>query len=256
MYFSSKKFLQNIICKCGCCFFILVLYFNVTAGNANAQTPVKVVFLDFANNTIYSDFQVDEVMDELLLERLFEANKFIIMERYNDEETKNAEGKINFTSEHLFDSVEKKDFSAIFQASENDISTKDKGDYIDVEYTRIIGKKNNAEYLLYGSIDDLYVKSGFMILPLKYFVLSNTSQSLEAVVTVKIIKASTGEVVWTKQEKAASKNSVNKALGVTLGTKGFSSDLFYEALDKISKKIVKDLAKDLKNGELVLTAKD
>ena len=94
-----------------------------------------------------------------------------------------------------------------------------------------------------------------MILPLQYFVLSNTSQSLEAVVTVKIIKASTGEVVWTKQERAASKNSVNKALGVTLGTKGFSSDLFYEALDKISKRIVKDLAKDLKNGELVLTAK-
>ncbi len=256
MYFSSKNFIENIICKFVGCFLMLVLYFTVVAGNANAQTPVKVVFMDFANNTIYSDFQVDEIMDELLLERLFEANKFIIMERYNDEETINAEGKINFTSEHLFNSVDKKDFSAIFQASENDISIKNKGDYVDAKYTRIIGEKNNAEYLLYGSIDDLYVKSGFVILPLRSFVLSNTSQSLEAVVTVKIIKASTGEVVWTKQEKAASKNSVNKALGVTLGTKGFSSDLFYESLDKISKKVVKDLVKDLKKGKLVLTAKD
>lgn len=233
---------------------LLTLFCFLLPNVVKASQPVKIVFLNFTDNTSYRDLHVSEVMDELLLERLFGANKFVLMEHCNDEDVIIAESKFNFTSDYLYNAVDNKDFATVFQASENDISDKMEGEYLDADSTKVIGRRNGAEYLLHGSIDELFVENDFMILPLKDYIFTNKSHELVAYATVRIIHADTGKIVWARKEKGVSKESLHSLQNITVGTTKFSNQMFYEALDKICKKVVKDLVKDLKKGKLVLSA--
>ena len=75
---------------------------------------------------------------------------------------------------------------------------------------------------------------------------------LEALVTVRIIKAETGKVIWKMQEKGVSKESLIQYKGVTLGTGEFNNTMFAEAMDKISVRIASDLQEDIAQKKLVL----
>ena len=125
---------------------LLTLFCFLLPNVVKASQPVKIVFLNFTDNTSYRDLHVSEVMDELLLERLFGANKFVLMEHCNDEDVIIAESKFNFTSDYLYNAVDNKDFATVFQASENDISDKMEGEYLDADSTKVIGRRNGAEY--------------------------------------------------------------------------------------------------------------
>ena len=73
---------------------------------------------------------------------------------------------------------------------------------------------------------------------------------LDAVVTIRLIKADTGEVIWLTQQRGASKESLWKYKGVAIGSDELNNQLFVEALEKISKKVMKQMSEDMKKGVL------
>ena len=91
-----------------------------------------------------------------------------------------------------------------------------------------------------------------MMLPLKNSLFEMKNPYLEALVTVRIIKAETGKVIWKMQEKGVSKESLIQYKGVTLGTGEFNNTMFTEAMDKISVRIASDLQEDIALKKLVL----
>lgn len=215
-----------------------------------------MVFLRFTDNTPYREMETSYIMDDLLLDRLLSIEAFCIMERSAAEDVLKIEDRLNVTDAGLDKAVAANDFSYIFNASNNDLTVKNEGEFIDSEITGNIGKKHHADYILHGSIDYLGKNSKTIMVPLHSFSFESSTPYLEAVVTIRIIKASTGEVVWVKKEKGVSKDSLVKFRNASWGTGDFYNLLFYEALDKISQKISKALIEDLQSQQLILKIKE
>ena len=66
----------------------------------------------------------------------------------------------------------------------------------------------HAKYLLHGSIDYLGTGESSFMLPFPKYDFSYKAPYLDAVVTIRLIKADTGEVVWLAQKRGASKESL------------------------------------------------
>lgn len=90
------------------------------------------------------------------------------------------------------------------------------------------------------------------MLPFPKYDFSYKAPYLDAVVTIRLIKADTGEVVWLAQKRGASKESLWKYKGVAIGSDELNNQLFVEALEKIGKKVLKQIAEDIRLGKLKL----
>lgn len=238
---------------------LLALSYSVlllVSGSCYAMGKIPtMVFLTFTDNTPYSDMQTGSIMDNLLLDRLLETDSFDIVERSVAKDVLEIETQLNITNDGVDKAVENNDFSYIFGASENDLTIKEEGEGVSPETTRLIGKKHHADYILHGTIDYLGKDSRTIMLPLKHFQFGSSTPYLEAVATVRIIDAATGRIIWVKKEKGVSKDSLVKLQNIKVGTGLFNNQLFYEALDKISKNVVKALIKDLQSGKIILKTK-
>lgn len=67
---------------------------------------------------------------------------------------------------------------------------------------------------------------------------------------VRLIKASTGEVVWQKPIISGYKQDQVSAVGVTTGSDTLHMDLVAKALDQMAQKVVEVLVTDMDNGKL------
>ena len=232
----------QVILACVLCFFILPAH--------AAQKPVSIVFLSFEDNTPYSQMKTNEIIEEYLLEKLLDINSVQVMERMVVKEALDAERKLTISFQDIDEVVANNDFASVFAASENDLSNKTKSEHVSSKQTRIIGEKYHADYILHGTIDYLGKGKSYMMVPLPKFTVSSENPYLEAWVTVRLIKAETGEIVWRRKEKGVSKDSLYGIKGFTFGTGEFSNQLFVEAMKKISKKVAKDLSLDIERKSI------
>ena len=151
------------------------------------------------------------------------------------------------------------------------IATAQVGQIIDPEITAEIGKQHNAEYLIQGTIINLgtgaWWNDDFEKLSNAMNVLSglaNTSVPLGMVGDIlsgidvgkigvgvqcdlRVIKAETGEVVWSKRVVGVH-DQINMSLGiVSIGSRKLNNNFYTKAMDKAAQKIVDALVTDSKN---------
>lgn len=151
------------------------------------------------------------------------------------------------------------------------IATAQTGQIIDPEITAAIGKAHNAEYLIQGTIINLGTGAWWnedfekISNALNMFSgVANTSIPLGMVGDVlsgidvgrigvgvqcdlRVIKAETGEVVWSKRVVGVN-DQVNLSLGiVSFGNRKLNNNYYTKAMDKAAQKIVEALVADSKN---------
>ena len=143
------------------------------------------------------------------------------------------------------------DFDQIYDNVIGQASIQKVGDKINPEKCRYLGELHHADYLLHGSIDYLGTGESSFMSPLPIYNFSYKAPSLEAVVTVRLIKANTGEVIWLTQKRGVSKESLWKYRGLSIGSDELNDQLFLEALEKISKKVIKQMQEDTNKGILI-----
>lgn len=209
---------------------------------------VSMVVLSFDDNTPYKSWQTAEVMEELMLSDIMNFPEFDLMERSTVKEAVIAEQSLNGTSGDNI--VGSDDFDAIYDGVAGQACLQRIGDKVNPDKTKYLGEAHHAEYLLHGSIDYLGTGESSFMSPLPAYDFSYKAPYLDAVVTIRLIKADTSEVIWLTQQRGASKESLWKYKGVAIGSDELNNQLFVEALEKISKKVMKQLAEDMKNGVL------
>ena len=151
------------------------------------------------------------------------------------------------------------------------IATAQTGQIIDPEITSAIGKAHNAEYLIQGTIINLGTGNWWnedfenISNALNTFSgLANTSVPLGMVGDIlsgldvgkigvgvqcdlRVIKAETGEVVWSKRVVGVH-DQVNLSLGiVSFGNRKLNNNFYAKAMDRAAQKIVDSLVADSKN---------
>ena len=236
--------------------FIAGLFCFISVSVYAAPHSISLVFLSFSDTTPYSEMKTNEIIDDYLLEELLNIPFIHVMERRVIKEALDAERKLVLTDKDIKNVVATNDFATVFAAAENDLNSKKKGDSIPAEVTRVIGSRYHADYILHGTIDYLGKGKNFMMVPLPNFALSSVNPYLEAWVTLRLIEAKTGRVLWCRKEKGISKDSLYGIMkgtqGVSFGTSEFSNQFFVEAMKKVSKKFAKSFANDLETGKLIL----
>ena len=113
------------------------------------------------------------------------------------------------------------------------------GDILDVELTSAIGQKYGADYLVYGTVNAVGRMSdsdGGQLLGISY----NLSESgLCAVLTLRIVEAATGKVVFMSKETASAKNQSLAAGVLKLGNDKLNTNMYYGAMEKTVDKLLK-----------------
>lgn len=228
-----------------------VIAFSFSVAYA-APRSISLVFLTFSDTTPYSEMKTNEVIDDFLLEELLNLPSVHVMERRVIKEALDAEKQLTLKDGDVKEVVAANDYATVFAVAENDLNSKKMGDSIPLKNTRIIGNKYHADYILHGTIDYLGKGKNFMMVPLPHFFVSSVNPYLEARVTLRLIDAQTGRIIWSRKERGVSKDSLYNLKGFTFGTGEFSNQLFVEAMKKISKKFAESLADDLEKGKLLL----
>lgn len=230
---------------------VCLLFFIFSTVHA-ATRSISMVFLTFSDSTPYSEMKTNEIIDDYLLEELLNLKNVRVMERRVIKEALDAERKLSLSAKDVDEVVANNDFATVFAAADNNLNEKIRGDYVPVKQTKLIGQKYHADYILHGTIEYLGKGKNYMMVPLPQFMVSSINPYLEAWVTVRLIDAQSGKILWWRREKGVSRDSLYNIQGFTFGTGEFSNQLFVEAMKKISKKVADSLEKDLEQGKLNL----
>ena len=225
-----------------------------------AETVANAVVISFADRTSSAELHASEIIEQSILANLMEVPQIALMEHYALPDTMALESEINNPLESISKIVENNDFQRVLQATKNDIRRKHTGNLVSPAKTQAIGERYHADYLIHGTIDYLGKERKETTIPIPGAVFNFNSPYLEALVTIRIIRADTGRIVWCKQEKGVSKEGLlrykdmkpDKTNDVIIGSKDSYDTMFMEAMEKIGVKIVKALKQDILDKKLIL----
>lgn len=257
--------------------------------NAARSDNPTCVLMKFTDDTRYDSVNSAEKLSNLVFEKLFASKKFNLRETEpikEDIEARLYDEKVDELTK--FDAaINSNNYNALFEGDgfkENKaqtIATAQVGQIVTPEITSEIGKNHGAEYLIQGTIINLGTGSwlsedlNFISGALSNFaqmassqaagLLGNTLSALGDVgnvaVTVKgigvqcdirLIKAATGEVVWSKRVIGIGESKLISVGLVTFGHENLSSALYTKAMEKAADKIVSALIMDLDSHKLFL----
>lgn len=257
--------------------------------NAARSDNPTCVLMTFTDDTRYDAINsAGELSDRVML-KLIESKKFNLKEfepLKEDLEARLYDEKVDELTK--FDSaIESGNYNELFEGNgfkeskAQTIATAQVGQFVTPEITSEIGKNHGAEYLIQGTIinlgtgswlsEDLAFISGALSNAASIAssqaanLLGNTLSAFGDVgnvsVTVKgigvqcdirLIKAETGEVVWSKRVIGIGESQLISVGLVTFGHSNLSSRLYTKAMDKAADKIVSELISDLDSHKLFL----
>ena len=258
--------------------FFLVLALLMSAASVCAASPTCIL-MKFTDDTRFDRIESSASLSDLVMEKLIASRKFNLSEtRPLDENI-----EIKLYNENLRDlnylktAIETGDFNPLFESEGFDerkaqsVASAQTGQIITPEITQSIGKAHNAEYLIQGTIinlgtgawcsDDYAVLSGALNLtsalissaiPFGDLVgglnISKTGIGVQS--DIRIIKATTGEVIWSKRVVGVNEQ-VSVDLGIiSIGNRKLNNNLYAKAMDKAAQKIVDGMVADLAAGKL------
>lgn len=242
------------------------------------------VMLDFADETSYKELNLDERLAQHVLDRLMEGDKVrmksnLLMDA--DLPGALAESRVR-ENEACMSALQAGDYSGVFEnpyfaSGGATVEDAREGDVLDSSITRRIGEESGAEYLIQGSVLQLgegininreletaktvvdvasHVNSvadkipGINVVAGLFNSFSHKKAKSGILADLKVIKASTGEVVWRGVADAyASKNEFNALLSGK-GKAELSSDMEGKMLTNEADKLVEMLEEDIKAGKV------
>ena len=265
---------------------LMALMWSATVCFA-AGTP-NCIMLKFTDDTRFDRLQTaNELSDDVMI-KLLNSGKFSLSKDYPidaDIKTHLYDEKVR-GYEMMESAFENDDFDAVFEEMINgrnaqSIATAQVGQIVSPELTSKIGKKNHADYLIQGTIINLgvgnWLKEDYSAMSrainmastftgmsgsTSLLGMSNQASSLASFdvkksgigvqCDVRLIKASTGEIVWSKRVLGVATQKMIDTGIVKLGRAKLNDELRSKALDIASDNIVAALIDDLEAGKLFL----
>lgn len=263
--------------------FLLITALIISFSTTCAASPTCIL-MKFTDDTRFDRIESAESLSDLVMEKMVSSKKF------NLSETRplNENIEIKLYNENLRDlnylntAMDTGEFTPLFESEGFDeykaqsIATAQVGQIITPEITQAIGEAHNAEYLIQGTIinlgtgawwsDDYEVLSG--ALNLASALMSSTiplgglgdliggidisKTGIGVQCDIRVIKAATGEVIWSKRVVGLSEQ-MNLNLGlVSIGNRKLNNNLYAKAMDKAAQKIVEAMLADMATGKLFL----
>lgn len=262
---------------------VFLLAMIVSFFGATAQAAPTCVFMKFTDDTRFVKTESAASLSDMIMEKLLSSGEFNFKETKvidqdmeqllfegRTEEFQNAELAIlNNNFDILFEGAGYSEKQAL------DIATARLGQIINPSITSAIGEQHNAEYLIQGTIREIGT-GDWMDTQLNEMIdlfnniaqytggLSSIAVSFNQNVTkfgvqadLKIIKASTGEVVWQKivtgkRTKKQSNIGLPALGGLTfkIGSDKLDNEMYNEAMEDAVNKISSTLIDAAKSGEL------
>lgn len=273
-------------------FFVIlsVLAFFLPAGSVlAANRNPSVVLMKFTDDTRFDALKTAENLSNRVWGKISSSKRFNLYGREPldvDIEARLYDEKVDELT--AFDAaIASGDYNALFEGTgfaENkaqSIATALVGQIVTPEITAEIGETNGAEYLIQGTIvnigtgayanDDLEFVAGLV----NNVAVAASSQAANLVTgsmsflnglanlnvqffrigvqcDVRLIKAATGEVVWSKRVTGIGEQRRISVGPLTFGHTNLSEKLYNLALDKAATKVVDALIADLNSGVLFL----
>ena len=243
------------------------------------------VMMKFTDDTRFDKIESAATLSDLTLEKLLNSGKFNFKETkvidqdmekmlYDERvaEFRNARNAMNWG-----------DYNQLFEGPgfnekmAQSIASARKGQIISPGITSEIGKQHNAEYLIQGTILNIGTGDWMHIDPTKAAVAASSAMALlgssgaanflgplgalansfnvkETGVGVqadmRLIKASTGEVVWQKQITAKNTQKQYNVMGIKIGSDKLNNEMYFKAMEVASQLIADAIIEDQKAGKL------
>lgn len=264
-----------------------IIFSTGIASAAKVDNPTCVL-MKFTDDTRYDAINSADRLSELVLEKMIASKKFNLKEfepidenferrLYDEKVDEFTKFDAAISSDNYTEFFEDDGFK---ESRAQSITTAAVGQILTPEITVEIGKNHGAEYLVQGTIinlgtgswmnEDLEVISGVvagMAAAAASYASNVVSGSLSSVmgdigginVTIKgigvqcdvrIIKASTGEVVWSKRVLGIGESQMISVGMITFGHSNLSDALYSKAMNKAADKIVDALLADMKTDSL------
>lgn len=248
----------------------------------------SIVMLKFSDDTRFDALNGSTdapgvQLSERILKRLSQSKKFILpspvpltedieANLYDEKvgEYNKFRGAVN--SGNYSDFFESDNFS---DKKAQSVATAQVGQFISADITSKIGTDHKAEYLIQGTIINLG-KGNWLSEDLEFFssavsqyisvaaaygsnvlgVLGNFGEisiqrnGIGIQCDVRVIKASTGEVIWSKRVTGVAEQNLVNVGPVTFGHSKISPNLYQKAIDKTADKIANALLADMAAGKV------
>ena len=262
----------------------------VTTAAAAEGNPTCVL-MKFTDDTRYDAMESAASLSDLLMEKMVASGKFNLKEtrpidenmerQLYDEKVREMAGFEAALSTGNFNNLFE---GPGFQEDKaQSIATAAVGQVITPSLTSQIGNAHNAEYLIQGTIVNLgtgnwwnedYIMMSQAINMASSLAMTPIASALAGALgplggllgggvdikrtgvgvqsDVRLIKASTGEVVWSKRMLGiADQKQVSVGL-IKVGTTKLNANLYAKAMDRMATKIVDELIADMDAGKLFL----
>ena len=257
---------------------VTALIYLLSAVTFAAEGPTCVM-MRFSNDTRFQDIDSASVLSDLVIEKILASEKFNLVETNPIDKDMEALLYNEKTREiiNAQSAMDSGNFNVLFEGPGFDptqaesIATAKVGQIITPSITSAIGKDNNAEYIIEGTIinmgngswDDYdhNIANGLAALVVGIFSRSKSSEMFSsspgsdyssAIVIqcdLRIIKASTGEVIWLKDFTGYAGKKAS-GYGASKESVKLDSEAYERAMNFAAEEIVKGLIKDLEAGKL------
>ena len=244
-------------------FFLIMTALFVSLISVNVSAAPTCVMLKFTNDTRYQNIDSAAVLSDLVMEKLLARTNLNFVEtRPLDENL-----EMQLYDEKARDilatesGAKRGNFNILFENGTFDknhaqsIATAKVGQIISPSITSKIGKQHGAEYLIQGTIitlgdsfkaDDLTRGFGALV----GLSLPQRKSEIAVEVEMRIIKAATGEVIWSKISKGDKSNTLTQIGLFKLGSAKLNAEMYNSAMNECAEKIVANLQEDLTANKL------
>lgn len=222
-------------------FFLIMTALFVSLIAENVSAAPTCVMLKFTNDTRYQNIDSAAVLSDLVMEKLLARTNLNFVETRPLDENLEMQLYDEKARDILATETGAKrgNFNILFENGTFDknhaqsIATAKVGQIVSPSITSQIGKQHGAEYLIQGTILNMGNNH-----------ISGKS-TLAIVADIKIIKATTGEVIWKKISSGDKSNQMIKIYGILLGSAKLNAEMYNTAMAECAEKIVADLLEDL-----------
>ena len=237
-------------------FLVILTALFVSLIAANVSAAPTCVMMKFTNDTRYQNIDSAAVLSDLVMEKLLARTNLNFVEtRPLDKDL-----EVALYDEKARDilatetGAKRGNFNILFENGTFDknhaqsIATAKVGQFISPSITSQIGSQYGAEYLIHGTI--LSMGNNFMDseIFIPYFgSLDEKTSFINIVADVKVIKAATGEVIWSKTVIGTKSNSRVANLA---GSSKLNSEMYVGALQNCMEEIIKIFQEDLKANKI------
>lgn len=258
-------------------FLILTALLICLTSATSAQDPTSIM-LRFSNDTRYKNVDSAAVLSDLVMEKLLATGKFNFIETKPIDKDMDAmlydikaQELLTITSGMHGGNLNALFEGADFNGEQRDtIGSTKVGDIIDPKITSKIGNAHGAEYILQGNIinlgngeflnEDIENIGEVLDIASKFagfggISLHQKQAGIGVQTDLRIIRATTGEVVWCKVVLGKKITTLTSIGMIKSGSAKLTSELYSAAMEDAAQKIVDAIVGDLHARMLIAKGK-